>query len=47
MNVGVCSVMIAAYYVKMSSCPCVPLSLTEIPLSDTQQAELRVEQEGT
>uniref|UniRef100_A0A3B3XUA4 F-actin-capping protein subunit alpha n=1 Tax=Poecilia mexicana TaxID=48701 RepID=A0A3B3XUA4_9TELE len=47
MNAGVGSVMVAEYYVKMSSCPCVPLSPYEIPLSDTQQAELRVELEGT
>lgn len=35
--------MIAASYVKMSSCPSVPISPSEIPQSDTQQAELSVE----
>lgn len=39
------SVMIAASYVKMSSCPCVPTSRVEIPPPDTQQAELSVEEE--
>lgn len=46
MNVAVfTSVMIAASYVEVSSCPSVPTSRVEIPLSDTQQAELSVEEE--
>lgn len=37
------AVMIAVAYVKMSSCPCVPVSLPETPPSDTQPAELQME----
>lgn len=39
--------MIAMSYVKMSSCPSVPTSRVEIPLSDTQQAELSVDEEDS
>lgn len=39
--------MIAMSYVKMSSCPSVPTSRVEIPLTDTQQAELSVDEEDS
>lgn len=47
MNVAVLAlVMIALSYVKMSSCPSVPICWAEIPLSGAQLTELSVEVKG-